>query len=227
MVKRLSLMVVSLVVVSGVAFGLGYWSHQAPTPSTLPVTTTTTAASQPATAIWPFAQTPLRFSDPVTAASSFAVNYLGFTSPVVGKFQQGDTRSGEVAVRSEAGGAITTVLVRQVTSDDSWWILGAATPNIQLSTPSLLASVSSPVTLRGFSTAFEATVNVEVRGDQSLTSLGTGIVMGGSMGELGPFSGSISFKTATTKYGTIILRTYSAKDGSVVEAAAIRVKYAK
>ena len=68
---------------------------------------------------------------------------------------------------------------------------------------------------------------VRVATDILLIAVGTGIVMGGSMGELGPFSGQVSFTAPSSKYATIILRTYSAKDGSVVEAAAIRVKYAK
>lgn len=227
MTKRLIALVVSLLVVSGVAFTLGYVSHSTPTTTTAAVTTTTTDLAQPQTAIWPFANTPLRFTDPVTAASSFAVSYLGFTSPVVSKFMQGDNRSGEVNVRSVANGPITTILVRQLDSTDTWWVLGAATANIQITTPALLDSVSSPLTLRGISTAFEAQVNVELRADQSLTPIGTGTAMGGSMGELGPFHTELTFTPSPTNYGVIVLRTYSARDGQVLEAAALRIKYAK
>jgi len=227
MTKRFTLFLLTIVVASGVAFSLGYISHSAPSTSSTAVTTTTTEEAQPATAMWPFAGTSLRFSDPVTAASSFAVSYLGFTGPVVGPFQQGDARSGEVPVRSSATGAVTTVLVRQLSGDDSWWVLGAATANIQITTPSLLATVSSPATLRGVSTAFEAQVNVELRGDQSLAAIGTTNVMGGSMGQLASFEGQITFTATTSRYGTLLMRTYSAKDGSVLEAAALRIMYAK
>jgi len=227
MTKRFTLFLLTIVVSSGVAFSLGYISHSAPSTSSTALTTTTTDEAQPATVMWPFAGTSLRFSDPVTAASSFTVSYLGFTAPVVGQFQQGDARSGEVPVRSSATGAITTVLVRQLTDDDSWWVLGAATANIQITTPSLLATVSSPATLRGVSTAFEAQVNVELRGDQSLAAIGTTTVMGGSMGQLASFEGQITFTATTSRYGTLLMRTYSAKDGSVLEAAALRIMYAK
>jgi len=227
MTKRFTLFLLSLAVASGVAFSLGYVSHSVPPTTSAAVTTTTTEVAQPATAMWPFARTPLRFSDPVTAASSFAVSYLGFSAPVVGQFQQGDSRSGEVPVRSSATGAITTVLVRQLTDDDSWWVLGAATANIQITMPSLLTDLHSPATLRGVSTAFEAQVNVELRGDQSLAAIGTSNVMGGSMGQLESFEGEITFANPSSRYGTLLMRTYSAKDGSVLEAAALRIMYAK
>lgn len=227
MTKRFTLFLLALAVASGLAFSLGYISHSVPPTTSAAVTTTTSAEAQPPTAMWPFARTPLRFSDPVTAASSFAVSYLGFSAPVVGEFQQGDTRSGEVPVRSSGTGAITTVLVRQLTNDDSWWVLGAATANIQITTPSLLTNLHSPATLRGVSTAFEAQVNVELRADQSLAAIGTGYVMGGSMGQLASFEGQIGFTETTARYGTLLMRTYSAKDGSVLEAAALRIMYAK
>ena len=227
MTKRFTLFLLALAVASGLAFSLGYISHSVPPTTSAAMTTTTSAETQPPTAMWPFARTPLRFSDPVTAASSFAVSYLGFSAPVVGEFQQGDSRSGEVPVRSSATGAITTVLVRQLTSDDSWWVLGAATANIQITTPSLLTNLHSPATLRGVSTAFEAQVNVELRADQSLAAIGTGYVMGGSMGQLASFEGQIGFTETTARYGTLLMRTYSAKDGSVLEAAALRIMYAK
>jgi|APCry1669188879_1035177.scaffolds.fasta_scaffold20157_2 hypothetical protein len=227
MTKRFTLFLLAVLIASGVAFSLGYVSHSVPSTSSTAVTTTTTDEAQPATAMWPFAGTSLRFSDPVTAASSFAVSYLGFSAPVVGAFQQGDSRSGEVPVRSSANGAVTTVLVRQLSGDDSWWVLGAATANIQITTPSLLANVSSPATLRGVSTAFEAQVNVELRGDQSLAAIGTSNVMGGSMGQLESFEGQITFANTSSRYGTLLMRTYSAKDGSVLEASALRIMYAK
>ena len=85
----------------------------------------------------------------------------------------------------------------------------------------------SEATLRGVSTAFEAQVNVELRADQSLAAIGTGYVMGGSMGQLASFEGQIGFTETTARYGTLLMRTYSAKDGSVLEAAALRIMYAK
>lgn len=193
-------------------------------------TTTTTGPSsttvaQADTAIWPFASGATRYADPVEAARSFAVTYLGFVQPVVGPFQQGDTRSGEVAIRSGASGPITTVLVRQLAPDDSWWVIGAATPNLQLQSPTTLSAIGSPVTLSGQSTAYEATVNVEIRQSGTLTPLTQTIVMGGSMGEMGPFSKVVTFPTPTAKAGAIVLKTMSAEDGTISEASVVAVTF--
>jgi len=180
---------------------------------------------QPAQAIWPFASTGTRFSEPVAAAKTFATDYLGFVDPVVGRFQQGDARSGEVAIRPQASGPVTTVLVRQLNADGSWWVIGAATDNIQLAAPQALASISSPVTVSGTSTAFEATVNVEIRQDDAIGPLAEDFVMGGSMGTMAPFSKGIAFRSPSADAGAVVLKTLSAKDGAIWEATVVRIRF--
>jgi hypothetical protein len=189
--------------------------------------TSTTVVTQPSTAVWPFATSPQRFGDPETAAFSFATAYLGFVDPIMGAFQQGDTRSGEVPIRSSARGPVTTVLVRQLTSDNTWWILGSSTPSINITHPAAHSTITSPVSLRGTSTAFEANVNVDIREDATLTPLLSTTVMGGSMGVMGPFAKTVTFATPTQSAGAIVMRTFSAKDGSVIEASVIRVFFTK
>lgn len=187
--------------------------------------TTSSVSSQPITAVWPFAAGTTRYTDPVEAARSFAVTYLGFVDPVIGGFQQGDSRSGEVAVQTSSNGPVTTVIVRMLTPDNSWWVLGASTPNLQLQTPKTLGVITSPVTLSGQSTAFEATVNVQIRQDGTLVPLKEDIVMGGSNGTMGPFSKSVDFTTPSSRSGAIVLKTLSAKDGNTSEASVIRVNF--
>jgi hypothetical protein len=199
-------------------------TNQEGTPTTTAIETPTAAAVDTSTAVWPFASSATRYSDPVSAARGFATDYVGFTNPVVGEFRQGDTRSGEVPVQAKTTGPTTTVLVRQL--GDSWWVLGASTPNIQLTSPPALSSISSPVHLQGTSTAFEATVDVAVRADGDATPVGTGIVMGGSMGEMGPFDGTVSFTPPSAAAGALVLLTRSAEDGSVAEATVVRVTFA-
>ena len=196
-----------------------------PTTSGPPTTTATSPGVQPDTAVWPFAESTTRYTDPAQAAKGFAVTYLGFVDPVVGEFQQGDSRSGEVAVKASATGPTTTVLVRKLAPDDTWWVLGSHTANLTLQSPAALASIASPVTLSGQSTAFEATVNVEIRQDGALQPLVTGIVMGGSNGEMGPFSKAFPFTKPTAARGAIILKTMSAKDGNIAEASVVRVQF--
>jgi hypothetical protein len=189
-------------------------------------TTTAAPADDTATAVWPIASSSTRYASPADAARGFAVELVGFTDPVVGELRQGDSRSGEIDVAPYAAGPVTTVFVRQLGSDDSWWVLGSATANIQVSAPEALAVVRSPVALAGTSTAFEATVSVQLREDGGATPLGEGIVMGGANGEMGPFTGSLEFRAPTQASGALIFFTLSAEDGRVLEASVLRVHFA-
>lgn len=200
-------------------------SSTASTSTSIATTSTPSTAPQSETAVWPFSSSSTRYADPVEAARSFAVSYLGFVDPVVGPFQQGDTRSGEVVIKPNASGPSTTVLVRMLGPDDSWWVLGASTPNLQLQSPAAYALVTSPVTLSGQSTAFEATVNFEIRQDGTTTPLAADFFMGGSMGEMGPFSKSETFATPTAPHGAIVLMTSSAENGHLWEATVVPVTF--
>src|SRR5664280_1171513 len=221
----LSLVLLAAVGAAGVIVGR-HWGSAAPA-STTTTTTTLAATEQPATAIWPFASSATRFSDPLLAAQTFAIDYLGFTRPLIGAFQSGDNRSGEVQVRPSSLSIPTTILVRQLSSSNTWWVLGAVSPHIQVTSPTALSRISSPVRLTGRSTAFEAVVNVEVRQDGSLNALVRSTVMGGSMGVMGPYARRITFPKPSAGGGAIVYRTLSAKDGSVVDATALRVSFAR
>ncbi|HTN99592.1 MAG TPA: Gmad2 immunoglobulin-like domain-containing protein, partial [Microthrixaceae bacterium] len=189
------------------------------TTSTLPGST-----DQPEQAIWPFASSQTRYSDPQKAANGFVTEYLGFVDPTVGEFQQGDSRSGEVPVTTRSGGPVTTVLVRQL-DGDNWWVIGATTANLVIDAPESLATVSSPVTVSGQSTAFEGNINLEIREDGRLQPLAEGFTNGGSNGEMGPFSTSLNLTEGGSSAGAVIVKTLSAKDGNIEEASVVRVKF--
>lgn len=191
-------------------------------PATAAPTTATTVTAAEASAIWPFPGKPA-YATPREAAGSFATEYLGFVDPVIGAFQQGDLRSGEVPVRPRADGPVTTILVRQLTGP-GWWVIGAATDDIEVTEPEVLAEVRSPLRVRGRALAFEGTVAVEVRQDGDVTPIGSGIVTGG--GDVPrPFEGSIAFAPPRARYGALVLRTHSAEDGRVWQAGAIRIAF--
>jgi hypothetical protein len=195
------------------------------TTSTSVATSTTAPTSALWPAIWPWADSALRFRDPVGATRSFATAYLHMTEPIVGGFQAGDSLSCEVPIRPSTTGPVTTVLVRQLSDDGSWWVLGAVTDNIRLTAPAALATITSPVDLRGTSTAFEATVNVTIRQDGEQAALAETFVMGGANGQMGPFAASIDYEQPTSRAGGIVMYTTSAADGRVTEATAIRVGF--
>jgi hypothetical protein len=190
-------------------------------------TTTTTAAPalDTSTAVWPVASSSTRYADPVEAARGFATDYVGMANPVLGEFLQGDSRSGEVEIRPFANGPVSTVFVRQL-ADDNWWILGSATTNIQATAPAALAAITSPVTLAGTSTAFEAQVNVEIREDGNAQALGSGFVMGGGNGDFGPFQSTLTFNAPSQEFGSVFFFTVSPEDGGILEAGVLRIAFA-
>lgn len=198
-------------------------------PSTTAASTTappTTAAPvDTSTAVFPDAASSTRYDDPVDAARAFAVDFVGFTDPLVGEFMQGDARSGEVDVRPVADGPVTTVFVRQLGTDGSWWALGSATADITVDAPSTGDAITSPVTVSGSARAFEGVVPVEVRQDGTRSPIGTGTVMGG--GDVPrPFTGQVSFPPPAANYGALVFLTNSGENGQVWAAAVMRVRFA-
>lgn len=192
-------------------------------PGTTSPGSTVPAGGDRSTVIWPFAGSTVRPTDPVDAAREFATAYLGFDDPVVGDFQQGDNRSGEVEVRPRASGPVTTVMVRRLTGDDAWSVLGAATSNIDVTEPSAGADLASPAHVSGRAHTFEGTVIVEVRQDGSSGPIGRGVVTGGG-DAMRPFEGQIPFETAGSPHGAVVFFTESAESGAVWEAAAVPVR---
>lgn len=187
-------------------------------------TTTTIPVPDVSTAVWPTVAGHDRYHAAIDAARTFAVGYLHFVNPVVGTFRPGDARSGEVPIRPRITGPVTTVLVRQLGSDGTWWVLGATTPNIVIAQPATLATIDSPVELSGTSTAFEATVQYAVREDDHTKPLAEGFVMGGANGTMGPFKAKVALSRPTSRYGAVTLYTVSSADGHVLEASVIRVR---
>lgn len=199
-----------------------------PASTSTSVATTTTSEPAPdeseAFVLWPLRGSGTTFATPTDAARSFAIDFLEFEDPVVGAFQQGDSRSGEVPIRPRSNGPVTTVLVRQVGSDDTWSVLGSVAASIEVTSPAPGALISSPVTVTGRAHTFEGNVNVEVRQDAPRGVLGEGFVTGGG-DEMRPFEGRISFETPGTRYGAVVFLSRSAENGQVWEATTVRVAF--
>jgi hypothetical protein len=196
------------------------------TTTTTAPSTTTAPAGDTATAVWPWVDSDVRYDDPVEAARGFAIDFIGFTDPLIGEFMQGDSRSGEVEVRSIETFAPTIVFVRQLGPDDTWWVLGSATENIVVDAPEALASIASPLSVSGQSTAFEGTVEVEIRADGVDEPIFEGFVTGGGFEGLGPFADVFAFPNPGVGSGAIVFQTTSSDDGRIWEAGVIRVSFA-
>ena len=192
--------------------------------------TTTTASPTPvtvdrSTAVWPSEESADRPTDAVVAARTFAVEVLDFEEPVVGELRQGDSRSGEVDVRPTADGPVTMLLLRQLSGEETWSVLGAATDDIQVESPTAGQAVADPVVVRGRGRAFEGVIDVAVLADGDDDPIGTGTVMGGG-DELRPFEGSIEREPTDAARGALVLFTRSARDGAVWSASVLRIAFA-
>ena len=200
-------------------------SPNTPSPTARPSPTGPPEAPADAvTAVWPPPSSGVRYPTPIAAAGGFALDLVGFRHPVLGSYRAGDARSGEVDVRPEAGGPVTTVLVRRM-SDDTWWVLGAATDGVELDTPGAGDVVASPVVLAGRAWAFEGHVSVRIVEDGFPTPLATGFVTGGG-DTLRPFTDSFPLGTVHAAHGAVVLTTESARDGRVRTATVVRVALA-
>lgn len=208
-----------------------------PATSTVAATTTAPATTQPATtqpatgdlanALWPAAAGPVGYTDPTALVHDFAEQFVGMPDPDVGPYQAGDSRSGEIEVRAEAGATLaTTVFVRQLGPNDLWWVLGAASANITVDTPQPLDVVASPLPLTGSALAFEGTVTVALWEDGAAEPLVTTFVTGSGAPPAGPFTGELTFDEPATEGGALLFTSESGEDGSVLEFAALRVFFA-
>ncbi|MEZ5378802.1 MAG: protease inhibitor I42 family protein [Acidimicrobiales bacterium] len=217
----------------------GTTTATAPPTTTTTTSTTTTEASTTTTdlsayesAVWPWAGATdgpgaQRFTDPTSAATSFAVDFVGFTDPVVGEFMQGDSRSGEIEVRNRVDGPATTVFVRQLGADDTWWVLGAASGNIVIDQPGALDALTGEMTVVGRARTFEGNVEVLLRADGLVEPIVSGNVTGRGDGEFGDFTETFAVPTVDARGGAAVFLARSAEDGSVWEAGVIRVLFAE
>jgi hypothetical protein len=102
-------------------------------------------------------------------------------------------------------------------------VLGSASPNVIIQDPAVRAVIGSPLTISGQAKAFEGNVNVELRADGVSEPLFTGTVTGGAGPDFAPFEGTFEFTDPGSGGGALLATVPSAEDGSVTEAAVMRV----
>jgi len=213
--------------------GAGSSSTTAPPSSTSTTSTTrpstsTTAGTvsdeDAATVVWPDPGGSLVYDQPLDAARGFSTDLVGLTDPILGELQEGDSRSGEVPIRSANDGPVTTVLVRQL-GDDHWYVIGATTPDIVVDDPVAGTAIDDPLLVSGRARAFEGTVQVAVYQRGSTDPLGEGFVTGSGDADLGPFTDEVRWDNPVGGWGVVVFFTTSAKDGAVLQATAIPVGF--
>ena len=181
----------------------------APTGTAAPRTTSTTAPPTPVPddAVWPPPGSATTFTTPSRATTDFAGRFLGMTTSQVGAARvNGATATVELRAIGESGspvGIFSLVSLRRV-EGRGWVVLGSAAPSIVVDQPTTGATVTSPLTVRGRTQAFEGTVEVEVRRDGALTPIGRSFGTGGGT-EILPFEATVTFARPSTPRGTVVV----------------------
>jgi hypothetical protein len=203
------------------------------------------AASDPTTAPTPTTPPPPRkpggsdeAAKAVATARAFLARELGMTEMVAGPFRTTDARTGEVGFRHKYGESRRllpqtgpyAVVVRLQRLPAGWWVLGVQGRSIQITSPTRLQRISSPLTVRGAAPdVYEGTLYFKVTQDRPGRDLvlGEGFVDGSASTQRGDL-GTLRFRQpASTTPGWVIFYDAST-DGSnsIIQATMVRVQFA-
>jgi hypothetical protein len=164
-------------------------------------------------AIWPAAD--VVFATPEEAAADFVSAVLiSEGDPLLGEFQQGDARSGEIAVlfAGETGEldpplVAGVLLLRQIGPTDGWYVIAAASDGAVIDTPAALEEVpAGTVTVSGEGRGFEGTLVVSAfpPGDDA-APFDLQIGAGGASDVLEPYSVDLDLSGAADGEVVVIL----------------------
>jgi hypothetical protein len=173
----------------------------------------------------------------VATARSFLARQLGMTDMVAGPFRSTGARAGEVGFRHKYGEGRRllpqtgpyAVVVRLQRLHAGWWVLGVDGRSIQITSPTRLQRIGSPLTVRGTAEVYEGTLYFKVTQDRPGPDLllGQGFVDGRTSTQPGDL-GTLRFRRpASTAPGWVIFYD-AANDGSngIVQATMVRVQFA-
>jgi hypothetical protein len=239
----------TLVLAVGIGTTVALTTRQAPTataasPAGQPAASPA-AASDPTTSPTPTTPPPPRKPDgsgeaakAVATARAFLARELGMTELVAGPFRATGARAGEVGFRHKYGEGRRllpqtgpyAVVVRLQRLPAGWWVLGVQGRSIQITSPTRLQRISSPLTVRGAApNVYEGTLYFKVTQDRPGRDLvlGQGFVDGRASTRPGDL-GALRFRQpAGTASGWVIFYD-AANDGSngIIEATMVRVQFA-
>src|SRR5215211_1509566 len=174
----------------------------------------------------------------VATAQAFLARQLGMTNLVAGPFRSTGARTGEVGFRHKFGEGRRllpqtgpyAVVVRLQRLPAGWWVLGVDGRSIQITSPTRLQQISSPLGVHGAAPdVYEGTLYFKVTQDRPGRDLllGQGFVDGRASTQSGDL-GTLRFRQpASTGPGWVTFYDASA-DGSngITQATMVRVQFA-
>ena len=235
----------TLVLAAGIGTTVALTTRQAPTVTAAASAGPSSAApSDPTTSPPPTSprtpDTPERgdATKAVATARAFLARELGMTELVAGPFRSTGARAGEVGFRHKYGEGRRllpqtgpyAVVVRLQRLPAGWWVLGVQGRSIQITSPTRLQRISSPLAVRGSAPeVYEGTLYFKVTQDRPGRDLllGQGVVDGRASTRPGDL-GALRFRPpAGTAPGWVTFYD-AANDGSngIIEATMVRVQFA-
>jgi len=199
MVRRLGILTTAFVLVLAAC---GSDDDEASTTTTTTTTApTTTPAATDDPPIWPASDVD-PFATPDDAAIAFARDFLGMPDASLGEPTGTDDR---VAIRPyDERGPSTIVEVAE--REGGWVVTGATTEEIVVTEPTPEAPLTNPLVVSGESTAFEGTINLEVRLVGDTEAIASGFATGGANGVMGPFETTLEL---TTEESHVVLTVFA------------------
>lgn len=164
-------------------------------------------------AIWPAAD--VVFDTPEDAAADFVTSVLiSEGDALLGDFQQGDARSGEIAVLfAGEGGDLDpplesgTLVLRRIGPTDGWYVIAALSDGVTIDTPSALDEVpAGTLTVSGEGRGFEGTLAVSAFPPGDIAGrFDLQIGAGGAFDELEPYAVELDLSGAASGDVVVIL----------------------
>jgi hypothetical protein len=174
----------------------------------------------------------------VATARAFLARELGMTELVASPFRSTGAGAGEVGFRHKYGEGRRllpqtgpyAVVVRLQRLPAGWWVLGVQGRSIQITSPTRLQRISSPLAVRGSAPeVYEGTLYFKVTQDRPGRDLllGQGVVDGRASTRPGDL-GTLRFRPPTSTAPGWVIFYDAANDGSngIIEATMVRVQFA-
>jgi hypothetical protein len=175
--------------------------------------------------VFPDPLTARRFDDPRAAVRAFATEVVGMADPRLGELRQADTRSGEVDVQPVLDGPSTVVAVRRL-ADDTWFVTGARSPDLELDRPAPGEVLTTPIPVSGRARSAGGTVRVVVLAD-GVGQVGEAEIGAGTGPELSPLATTVQAQVPEgADHGAVVVITRGGQDPSPWTAVAVRIRFA-
>jgi len=234
----------TLVLTAGIGTTIALTTRQAPTataaaPAGQPAASPAAAPIDPTTSPTPTTpNTPDRDgAKAVATARAVLANQLGMSDMVAGPFRSTGTRAGEVGFRHKYGEGRRllpqtdpyAVVVRLQRLPAGWWVLGVDGRSIQITSPTRLQRIGSPLTVHGSAEVYEGSLYFKVTQDRPGRDLllGQGLV-DGSVSTQPSDLGRLRFRQPTSTAPGWVTFYDASSDGSngILQATMVRVQFA-